>query len=35
MIDTIELKNINQLMQQLDRSLEVEMGSVYIKDIVK
>ena len=31
MIDTIELKNINQLMQQLD----VEMGSVYIKDIVK
>jgi membrane protein len=35
MIDTIALKNINQLMQQLDRSLEVEMGSVYIKDIVK
>ncbi len=35
MIDTNELKNINQLMQQLDHSLEVEMGNVYIKDIVK
>lgn len=35
MIDTVELININKLMQQLDRSLEVEMGSVYIKDIVK
>jgi membrane protein len=35
MIDTVELININKIMQQLDRSLEVEMGSVYIKDIVK
>ena len=35
MSDTTELININKLMQQLDQSLEVEMGNVFIKDIVK